>query len=222
MNPELVKYVTEDLEWIRATLATEPPESILRQISGTLRRLLVDGGGLLQRARKLQGQQGEPELLGADLHVALGVLDIPLDGVMLAIAGPYKLARHGSKELSVWIVTDRPFKRPAKVKELTHLPLSQYLAAPGLRLRHPDDAAGRFISRISLLKYIANKLGGVHYDPSRDQKGDEEFEYLDRSILFSTDVDGHPPHYVVLLSITQALVRTPEVMEPFGLIADPL
>jgi hypothetical protein len=170
----------------------------------------------------LRGLQGEPELLGADLPTVLAALDVPLNAVMLAIAGPYRRPGHGSRVPSTWIVANREFTQTEKVRELVHLPLNQYLAAPGLRLGHPDGREGRFVSRRSLLNYIANKLGGVHYDPSRNKKGDYEFEYLDSSITFVAKVDGHLPHYLVLLSIAQALVTTPGVMEPFGLTAEPV
>ena len=89
-------------------------------------------------------------------------------------------------------------------------PLPKFLAAACL-VSH-----GHAITRRQAIKYMANKMGGVHFDTSRNRKADEYIQHLEK-------IDGfmifEPIGLVdsVILSIIQALVSSPSVMEPFKL-----
>ncbi len=87
--------------------------------------------------------------------------------------------------------------------------LTSYLDAPCLCFE------GRDFSRRSIIRYVANKLGGAHFDPDRNRRGDEEFAHLD--ILEAVEIDGYQPVYLEIQAIGQAIAGTPSIMTPFGL-----
>jgi hypothetical protein len=74
---------------------------------------------------------------------------------------------------------------------------------------------GVSISRRNVIEYVANRVGGVHFDPSRDGSRvavEAQFKALDqaRSQVELASMDGV---YFELLSIGQALLASPEVAE---------
>jgi hypothetical protein len=68
------------------------------------------------------------------------------------------------------------------------------------------------VRRHLVIKYVANKLGGIHLDPKRDLKKDEEvgFSLLDQ-IADTYQVAGKQAIYFELLSIGQSISASPDV-----------
>jgi hypothetical protein len=73
-------------------------------------------------------------------------------------------------------------------------------------------ARGTKISRRTLIKYVANKLGGVHFDPKRDltKMEEQQFALLDE-IRDERIVADKPAIYFELLSVGQALLASPDI-----------
>jgi hypothetical protein len=78
---------------------------------------------------------------------------------------------------------------------------------------------GTPVNRRTLINYVANKLGGAHFDPSRmNGKYGAIYKLLDEANRrkFGLAIDGvvgkeKPIIYFELLSISQVLVRSPDV-----------
>ena len=67
--------------------------------------------------------------------------------------------------------SERPTTPPPDVPfPIKDYRLSEFLSTPTLIV------VGHSLSRRQLIKYVANKLGGVHYDTSRNRSEDRELE----------------------------------------------
>jgi hypothetical protein len=84
------------------------------------------------------------------------------------------------------------------------LPLSAYLRSTAALI------VGERITRQDVIQYVANKLGGAHYDTSRDKKADARYKLLDKRPATYVPQNGVPAPYVYaeLLSIIEALVES--------------
>jgi hypothetical protein len=77
---------------------------------------------------------------------------------------------------------------------------------------------GEQVNRRRLIKYVANKLGGAHHDTKRGTDHEEHlYSLLDESRQ-TMQLMGKPTVYFELLSIGQALARSPDIRL---LIGDP-
>ena len=86
-------------------------------------------------------------------------------------------------------------------------------------LREPCAVVdGKAISRQHLIQYISNKLGGIHWDPSRQENKTKESAFVALDSLASrANLAGKNPVYFELLAIGQCLVKSPQVA---ALLAD--
>jgi hypothetical protein len=92
--------------------------------------------------------------------------------------------------------------RPGR-RHVRALPVAQFLASPFALI------TGVEVSRRDVIKYVANKLGGVHFDPSRRPQ-DAKLHLLDQR-LAALMVHGTQPFnviYVELLSIIQFVAES--------------
>jgi hypothetical protein len=199
-----VQIVKADLEWLAKAFGDGTDDrDELRRSSAVVRRLLVDG--LLQQARKEAGATGQPTL---DIYPLSQILDMShLGEVTLVAAMGWRI---GSRQLgpSSFGEGDLPaLPEPIVVASIT---LPRFLGAPCL-VTH-----GHSVTRRQVIKYVANKMGGVHFDTRRNRAGDDYIEYLERLDDFMI---FEPIGLVdsVILSIIQALVSSHSVMEPFRL-----
>jgi hypothetical protein len=70
---------------------------------------------------------------------------------------------------------------------------------------------GEELTRREVIQYVAHKLGGAHFDPKRNRKGDDRLELLDRlseSTLVLNDGDQVNLVYVELFSIVEFLAES--------------
>jgi hypothetical protein len=79
--------------------------------------------------------------------------------------------------------------------------LSVYLASPAALIKRVA------ISRQDVIQFVANKLGGVHYDPTRNRKHDDRLALLDAvGVKLETEtVKNFSGVYAELLSIAENL-----------------
>jgi hypothetical protein len=203
-EPELVRVVRSDLEHL-LNWADGVDENVMRRESPVLRHLLIDGN--LQKARKLLGMKGEARVLALDLRSTLG--DGDLSGVIVGIAAG---CRTNGTTVSASVVSTRELGPPvAGALTPNELTITRYLSQPAIYV------VGQMVSRRSILKYVANKLGGAHFDQGRDRKGDADARALDQARAAGIRVLDYEPPYVEIAAMGQALISSPSVMEPFGL-----
>jgi hypothetical protein len=68
---------------------------------------------------------------------------------------------------------------------------------------------GTTISRIELVKYVVNKLGGAHYDSKREKDYQRLLDYAGQHYALA----GKNSVYFELLSIGQRLVKSPDIVK---------
>lgn len=195
--------VRSDLAWlVREFEHGTRDRDEIRRSSAVVRRLLVDGS--LQQGRKAARADGQARMSVYPLSQALDLSN--LADVRLFAAAGCQIEQRFFGPLSLG-PQHLAMPSPAQVQ---FLPLPKFMKAPCM------VANGTAITRNQVIKYVANKLGGVHFDASRQRKGDEYIEQLEA-------LDGFlivKPVSVVdltLLSVIQAMISSESVMTPFGL-----
>lgn len=92
--------------------------------------------------------------------------------------------------------------------------LSQFLASPGMVVN------GEIIKRREVITYVANKLGGTHFDPTR--RADERAYFLLDDVLGDIRIADRRAPYLELLSIGQAVAASSDARELRSLIESTL
>lgn len=87
---------------------------------------------------------------------------------------------------------------------IQRLKLSEFIAQPCV-VTH-----GTSVSRRVVIKYIANKLGGAHYDKNRSDSAGALFRMLDK---IEYRVAEKPPVYFELLATAHALVASDDIQK---------
>lgn len=175
-------------------------EQSLRRSSNVLRNLLVEGA--LGRAWRMAGQPKEPGIEAVDLATVLAGLRY--EKILFASAGG---GHSGSMSIAGVLLygeamPDAMVKERARPEPPTPVfPLSQFNASPGLVVR------GEAITRREVVKYVANKLGGAHFDDRRTERA----HILLDEVLSSMTVSDKRAPYFELLSIGQAVVASADV-----------
>jgi hypothetical protein len=95
-------------------------------------------------------------------------------------------------------VAERMGKEMAAVQEEKRLTISKYLKSASAIV------GGQIISRRDIIEYVANKLGGAHFDSRRS---DREIKYhlLDENHV---QAGGFPAAFVELLAIVKTLANS--------------
>ena len=201
---ELLGVVVADLRYIRNEWGDDISDDALRRGSASLRLLLVQNE--LQRAWKAAGFEREPSITCA------GLFGFPVENFKFWSAGGARC--NGIEIQSVFEPRTRQLGQEMSAKILetlnsgTHrelVKLSQFTAAPCL------IDGGVPVSRRTLIKYIANKLGGTHLDSKRDEPEGPLFRILDRLRAERVQADK-PVIYFELLAIGQALAASPDML----------
>lgn len=194
--------VVGDLRRLVELFGQDATDRSALEASAIIRRLAIDG--LLAQYRKACGLRIQPQLKYLDLDRWI----CRHSAIRLAACGDITLGQ----------LTYGPF--------ITGLPggdistLGWWPSSTG-RLRDFMSATciiamGRSISRHSLVKYIANKLGGVHFDPSR-KSDDHDFRSLDaatsppRGQLLAGPGELQPV-LAEMLGLAQHILRSPEIL----------
>ena len=180
----------------------------LRRDSGILRRLLIDnGGGLLRTYRRRAGLKGEIKVEAQDLGRQLVGTD--RKHLRFAAAGGGTHAGMTVAAVSVHSVAmsaDEVRAQYERGMPTSVFGLSKFLDSPCLILD------GRSINRRDLIKYVTNRLGGVHFDENRDPVTERAFLALDR-IMGTISIAEKNVVYFELLSVGQAILGSAQVTE---------
>lgn len=236
MVNNLYRSVLEDLDWLWNEWWIGEPDVLssghLRRGSSTLRLLLIEG--LLQKAWRHYGFQGQPTIVAPDI-VALAAdkgyrLDLAAsviagggrqNGLDIAFIGVFRVdnpstgvpadADEGFAVIVSSIsrkATDTPTSSPLDPMVNRAWPLSQYLEAPSAVRR------GVMVKRKEVIEYFRNYVGGSHHDllKGTQQKKRPHYELvaeLERHVR----ADIRDGLYFELLSIGQAVARSADIRE---------
>lgn len=203
---DLADVVLGDLKWLRQADLTEGDESLLRELSARLRRLLVEGN--LQLFRKhVRGLRGEVSI------EAPPPVEPPASDVTYAQTGGGERAGMIVEGMTMWnrVLTPEEIKARYEAglkarSEPRRLHLSTWLDETCLHV------AGVVASRRDVIKFVANKLGGVHLDARRDGSKFPAYGALDqaRDSLRVADLDAV---YHELASIGQQVAAAKDVVD---------
>jgi hypothetical protein len=200
---DLSASVLGDLAWLRNGDLNTADEAELRELSGRLRRLLVEGS--LQRLRKARGMKGEPRITSPVLPDATGP-DVGLTqaGGVTRAGAKVTGARIWNRALSAAEIKAEYelHKEGPATRDQT---LSNWLSSTSFKVGNVS------VTRRDVICYVANKLGGVHLDAERNSTKDAAYIALDqaREALRILDLDSV---YAELAAIGQQLLDSPEVL----------
>jgi hypothetical protein len=199
----MVANAAADLAYLRAGWGVSVEDDMLRRDTAVLRRLLVDG--VFQQAWKAAGLPREPHI--RCMSVDPVAFRVPPRQLVYASAGGgiYQGVQLGG----ALIIGDMAKEEVDALRTVGRIELEL-----GLR-KFMDNpcilAVGQAVSRRVLIKYVANKLGGVHFDPSRKQTREELLFSLLDWVAQSFEMIGKTGVYFELLSIGQAVARADAV-----------
>src|SRR3990172_5622683 len=211
----LVRTIIEDLEHVRGQCEARVGEPDVRRLSAVLRRLLIDNA--LQKAWTLLGFEKEPKLQAPTLRPILKTY--PLKRVRLAWAGGalaqgkgwgnVKVAEMYSLEPESGVdVEDDPLATDGAGRPWPELGLRHFMDEPSVIVR------GKKIPRRVVLRFVANKMGGVHFDKDVGKGSEAElYRLLDEHAWLGQGLDGRPILSCEVMSIAQALVESADLAQ---------
>ena len=204
-NNELLEIVAEDISYLQEEWGHAIGNHALRRGSTVLRSLLVQQQ--LHRAWNLAGFDGKLQITASSLKETLKI--IPKEKIIFAAAGGafYKdVAIRGALVIDKANLTESEISAidSAGFPEETSV-LHEFVEAPCI------VAEGQVISRRTLINYVANALGGAHYDPKRDRKKTGKvFSLLDRAAT-KFEFEDKNLVYFELLAIGQSIAKSRDV-----------
>ena len=205
----LVKVIANKLIYLLNEWDEEITDSSLLITSGVLRQLLVDNNNYGDAWRtKIIGFEKEPTISAIDSDSYIFGIDkeIPPEKIEIFVVGGAKykgniIQSFGYKNYVEDI--EKTFKaKEYLMKNPKIYTLNQYLNSTSLVIK------GQKINKREVIKYITNKMGGVHIDFTRNENKfcDKKFKLLDKSC--SLKLLNKDYIYYELLSIGQALANS--------------
>lgn len=216
---DLIKVVLEDLNYLKDYWDHSIDDAGLRITSPILRRLLVEGK--LQKAWKIAGFEKQPKFIAITLSPLLE--KFPIEGLDLASAGGAETSpgccSFGIHYLDLdkilglgrdieGLVSDGKLIPEGFVGTVNNQPkeseftLQEFCESTCLVVK------GNRITRRIMIKYVANKCGGVHFDTKRDDKNAYLFKKLDK---VNENYLNRDFIYFELLSTAQVLLRSDDI-----------
>lgn len=200
----LVDKVIADLQELRDDWHKEITENRLRNDSVKLRRLLADGEKDVTKSdlHKAWYADGHSEPMAIQtLTRQLGASAFSRSPTRWVGTGGATINNGGIITMGPTIANDRYFPAPVPVT----VSLEEFIRGD------VAVAMGRRISRARLVRYVANKLGGAHWDEERDANWQSaDFRALDAT-MEGTEFFGRSPVMYELLSIGQHLVTSKDI-----------
>lgn len=171
MDVELCQIVLDDLSAIEKNSGPESSDHEIRRLSGEIRRLLIEGQ--LQKCWKMAGFE-------KSIRISAPKLIVPKKGSFVEIAAAGGVILPGGMEISNLFIayTNQSDKEFQEMKNDLNRDLnssftvSEYLESTCIIYKNTK------INRSNLIKWFANKKGGIHFDKRR-KKEDTEFRILD-------------------------------------------
>jgi len=205
MDKELLKMVYEDLEYItKEWNQKDVSDANLRRSSNILRKLLIDGDIFkvarmldIKKLRVLSSGEEYPNLPGSIIHQSGGG---KFGGMRIKGFTVYNRALLPKEIKSSYKESKKRKNKPIKLHE--------FIQRPSLIIQNIK------INREEIIKYICNKLGGVHYDSKRREESDldKKYKILDEYNK-SNNLAGKNAVYFELLSIGQRLVNNKDIQK---------
>ena len=201
---QLLRVVASDLRFLREEWDQDVSDDTLRRTSTVLRRMLSESDIL--RAWKAAGLGPQPKIHAPSLTPLFKVL--PPHAIAIAMAGG---AQVQGAIIQGYVSTQVPPspELEARITSATtktqDYRLSDFPGSPSIVVK------GSIIKRHQVITYVANKLGGAHFDTSRGHKEHEQFYSLLDFAASATHFMDKPLVYFELLSIGQALVACSEL-----------
>lgn len=211
--PEFLRTTYDDLSFLQALHFASPSRTEVRLASPVLRRLLHEQ--MLAAAWHFADLTGQPNIEAVDLEAVIG--DVPRGYVHYAYAGgaPTARAQHsgyvllvvpkadvieGDYEAVIGTMTAK--LRPGQRREFE---LSEFCQSPSV------ISGSAAVSRVDVVRYVANKLGGVHWDNRRG--GWTSFQGSRHRLLDEQHivVAGLPGPLYEVVSIAHALAVAPGI-----------
>lgn len=212
MDEQLVRVVAEDLEFLRNEWHQEIDDVSLRRSSNILRSLLVHSN--LQKVASYMGEViyvNAPEIVNYRR-----ILNDPTLRFYQCGGASYRGLTVGCFANYSRAFTDEELREMSKPSPKEP---GGYEVRLGRFLRHPSFVvSGLRIDRLAVISYVANKLGGAHYDSNRSSEKDRKYVALD-AIRESVRLADKNAIYYELLSIGQRIVKSQSVDRLYEIIA---
>jgi hypothetical protein len=205
---DLLRITNEDLHYVADEWRDGISDAALRRGSVVLRRLIVQQE--LQRAWKVAGFAKQPKITTMSLDHMLA--DEHPSRIIFAVAGGAEFGGFSAAGMMAvnYAKTEKQLRSapeagvPERVLGLAEFGNGTCIVTNGVK-----------ISRRVLIKYIANKKGGAHFDATRSQQHEERGfaaldEFLERQ---QVEIASKNAIYYELLSAGQSLAKSTDVLE---------
>ncbi len=212
MDLELTRLVAEDLDYLFKEWNQDIDDASLRRSSPVLRALLVEG--LLGRAAHQVGREIRV------MAPAIGriVKEAELRECAFFQAGGAKYKGMIVQSMSMVLRAKTPAEIKASYERQKEIIGKSYPVKLGVFLKQTSFVVkGVLINREEVIKYVANKLGGAHYDASRatskedgEVSLEQKYALLDEVRAGTVMADKNAVYYE-LLSIGQRLVNSRDI-----------
>lgn len=202
MNPEELRYVAEDLDYLR-TWGSDITEPDIRRGSAVLRRLVVES--VYSNAWRAAGFSKEPQLIAVDLNNIVAAADLDKVVFVLAAGAEFRGLYVATAMVSEGASTPEP-PNPAAIRE-DGFPGERVYGINEYTASHSSYAFGKWISRSDVIKYIANVKGGVHLTPSQRKRESELIARVDK-IEKRINAMGTDGLLLEIVAIAQAIGRS--------------
>lgn len=211
MDMELARIVVEDIDFLTREWSQDIDDASLRRASPILRSLLVEG-----HLGKIAHDCGRSlKILAPAINKVLGEAELQ-EKIYFQAGG----AKYKGMEIQAMSLVNRA-QSPQEIKanhERDKMVIGKsYPVKLKMYLRQPSFVVdGVLIYRDEVIKYVSNKLGGAHYDESRNttSKGgvalEDKYTLLDK-VRAGTIVADKNAVYYELLSIGQRVVNSRDV-----------
>jgi hypothetical protein len=210
--PEFLRTVYDDLVFLRSIHFARPSRTEVRLSSSVLRRLLHEH--MLAAAWRIAEMPGEPRIRAVDLEAVIG--QVPRRFVHYAYAGgaPTERAQHSGYVLLVvpkdevingnYEATARAVSEKLQAGEHREFLLREFCESASVM------SGSAALSRVEIVRYVANKLGGVHWDNERGgwtSPQGSRHRLLDEQHIV---VGGLPGPLYEVVSIAHAIAFAPD------------
>lgn len=201
---KLLKIVYEDLCFLRDEWNDRIDPKTIRITGSLLRRLLVDDK--LQKAwNEINSKTQSPNFRIVDVDGVSG--NFTSDEIEFILSGSAEY--NGAYAENIMLIKgNRKLLKTPVIK----VPLKKFSKATCVQIKHIK------INNQELVRYVCNKLGGIHYDHERKNKGiEKKFKYLDYLLEKQTwvgiDILGLDPVRFQFLSIGQIISRSNDIRD---------
>jgi hypothetical protein len=198
----LLRVVAEDLDYIcQSWPAGEIPDSELRRASTLLRKLLLDEKLLFRVWVELVGREGLM-VFGNNIQECFQGLDLR-ELTFASVGGALSQGVQASQMIMVnRAMSDAEIKAryDAGHVEPHEMPIRKFLSGHCMVVDHT------LIKRDDVIRFVANKLGGSHYDQRRASPIEAAMEKA-----LNYEVAGRGSLYYELLTVGQTLASSPSI-----------